>query len=84
MTEAELNTIIALPNAAIIAPAGHGKTEMIAEIVKRSARKLLLLTHTNAGVDAITKRLTKKSYFKDKVRGFYDSRFLYEMVSIVH
>ena len=66
MTEAELNTIIALPNAAIIAPAGHGKTEMIAEIVKHSARKLLLLTHTNAGVDAITKRLTKKAISKTK------------------
>lgn len=57
MTEHEWMELTATNNAAIIAPAGHGKTEMLAEIVNRSSGKLLLLTHTNAGVDAIKKRL---------------------------
>lgn len=60
MTEAELDKIIQMSSAAIIAPAGHGKTEMIADIVERSTGKQLLLTHTNAGVDAIDKRLKKR------------------------
>ena len=49
-----------MSSAAIIAPAGHGKTEMIADIVECSTGKQLLLTHTNAGVDAIDKRLKKR------------------------
>ena len=60
MTEAELDKIMQMSSVAIIAPAGHGKTEMIADIVERSTGKLLLLTHTNAGVDAIDKRLKKR------------------------
>ena len=55
-----------LPNASIVAPAGHGKTEMIAELVDHGNGKQLLLTHTNAGVDAITKRLKKHAVDKDK------------------
>ena len=66
MTDIELERILTLPNAAIIAPAGHGKTEMIADIVAHSNKKLLLLTHTNAGVDALTKRLAKKAIPKTK------------------
>ena len=66
MTEADLDKIMQMPSAAIIAPAGHGKTEMIAEIVKYAAGKQLLLTHTNAGVDAIEKRLQKRKVLKEK------------------
>lgn len=66
MTKAELDTIMNMPSAAIIAPAGHGKTEMIAEIVKFAVGKQLLLTHTNAGVDAIEKRLQKHNVSKGK------------------
>lgn len=61
MTEQEWNKLISTNTAAVIAPAGHGKTEMLAEIVERSSGKLLLLTHTNAGVDAIKKRMSKKN-----------------------
>lgn len=61
MIEQEWNELISTNTAAIIAPAGHGKTEMLAEIVERSSGKLLLLTHTNAGVDAIKKRMNKKN-----------------------
>ena len=66
MTEAELDKIMHMPSAAIIAPAGHGKTEMIAEIVQYAKGKQLLLTHTNAGVDAIEKRLQKRNVSKEK------------------
>lgn len=66
MTEPELQKIFELRNAAIIAPAGHGKTEMIADIVEHSSKKQLLLTHTNAGVDALVKRLNKRKVPKEK------------------
>ena len=66
MTEADLDKIMQISSVAIIAPAGHGKTEMIAEIVKHTEGKQLLLTHTNAGVDAIEKRLQKRKVSKEK------------------
>ena len=66
MTNAELDKIIKMPNAAIIAPAGHGKTEMISDIVRYADGKQLLLTHTHAGVDAIKNRLKKKNISKEK------------------
>lgn len=66
MTAAEIDKIMQMSSAAIIAPAGHGKTEMIAEIVKYAEGKQLLLTHTNAGVDAIEKRLQKRKVSKEK------------------
>ena len=40
--------------------------KMIAEIVKHAEGKQLLLTHTNAGVDAIEKRLQKRKVSKEK------------------
>ncbi len=61
MTEAELVSIFKHPTSAIIAPAGHGKTEMIADIVNYSSGKYLVLTHTNAGVDALKKRMEKRN-----------------------
>lgn len=66
MTEAELDIIMHMPSSAIIAPAGHGKTEMIADIVSHSSGKQLLLTHTNAGVDAIEKRMQRRRISKEK------------------
>ncbi|MDD2361757.1 MAG: AAA family ATPase [Oscillospiraceae bacterium] len=66
MTEVELTKIFQKSSSAIIAPAGHGKTEMIADIVEHSTGKQLLLTHTNVGVDALEKRLKKRSISKEK------------------
>lgn len=37
----------------VIAPAGYGKTHLIAEAVKVATRRQLVLTHTYAGVNAI-------------------------------
>lgn len=66
MNEAELDKIMQMPSSAIVAPAGHGKTEMIADIVNHATGRQLLLTHTNAGVDAIEKRLQKRRISKEK------------------
>lgn len=53
-------------NAAIIAPAGHGKTEMITDLVDNIPGKKLVLTHTNAGVSALQQRLNRKQVSHDK------------------
>ncbi len=66
MNENDLSTVKSMNSAAIIAPAGHGKTEMITELVSSIEGKHLLLTHTNAGVDALQKRLKKKGISKDR------------------
>lgn len=43
----------------VIAPAGFGKTHLIAESTKFSDKRQLILTHTHAGVDAIKRKLQK-------------------------
>ncbi|WP_085704553.1 UvrD-helicase domain-containing protein [Pseudomonas sp. B8(2017)] len=50
--------ILALSRQAVIAPAGHGKTELIAKAVALG-RRTLVLTHTHAGVHAIRARLKR-------------------------
>lgn len=46
----------------IIAPAGCGKTESIVNLIKEYAgdKKILVLTHTNAGIENIERRLRNK------------------------
>lgn len=66
MTDDELNEILNRKNAAIIAPAGHGKTEMITELVDKARGKQLVLTHTNAGVKALQERLRRRHVPSDK------------------
>ena len=66
MTDDELNQILTKENAAIVAPAGHGKTEMITEVVEKASGKQLVLTHTNAGVYALEDRLRKRGVSTDK------------------
>ena len=61
MKPEDLDSILSKPNAYIVAPAGHGKTEMIVDLVIATEGKALLLTHTNAGVDALKKRLKKRN-----------------------
>jgi DNA helicase-2/ATP-dependent DNA helicase PcrA len=41
----------------VIAPAGFGKTYLIAEAVSRSADRQLVLTHTYAGVNALRRKM---------------------------
>ena len=47
----------------VIAPAGHGKTEKISKIVSDYGgdKRILILTHTNAGVLSLLKRIKKKT-----------------------
>ncbi|MBB3302971.1 DNA helicase-2/ATP-dependent DNA helicase PcrA [Rhizobium sp. BK077] len=52
----------------IVAAAGCGKTEQIALAVAISSRRRLILTHTHAGVDAITRRMKKYRVSNDKYR----------------
>ena len=56
MLEAE--DLARLGNGAIVAPAGHGKTEQIAKVAALG-RRTLILTHTHAGVHAIRSRLKR-------------------------
>jgi len=44
----------------IIAPAGYGKTEEIADAVNFCSGKQLILTHTRAGVAALRDRMRTK------------------------
>ena len=54
----EAADLFALGNAAIVAPAGHGKTEIIANVAALGVRALVL-THTHAGVHAIRARMRR-------------------------
>jgi len=44
----------------VVAPAGCGKTDSIADAVKAAGGRFLVLTHTLAGVDSLRKRLKEK------------------------
>ena len=66
MKTEEIALIQSKQNAAIIAPAGHGKTEIITDLVDKLPGKKLVLTHTNAGVDALQQRMNRKNVSKDK------------------
>lgn len=54
----EPNDLLAIRRGAIVAPAGHGKTELIARTAALGQRTLIL-THTHAGVHALRARLKK-------------------------
>src|SRR6266540_2521296 len=53
--------ILAINHGSITAPAGCGKTQLIADALKRhvEAKPVLVLTHTNAGVVALRNRLDR-------------------------
>jgi len=50
--------LLAVRRGSIVAPAGHGKTELIARTAALG-RRTLVLTHTHAGVHALRARLKK-------------------------
>lgn len=57
----------------IVLPAGCGKTELIAAMaasIDAGSKPLLVLTHTNAGVDVVRKRFAKYGVRPDKARVF--------------
>ena len=54
----EAQDLLGVERGAIVAPAGHGKTELIAKVAALGKRTLVL-THTNAGIQAIRARLKR-------------------------
>lgn len=54
----DAQALLRLGNSAVVAPAGHGKTELIA-LAAAQGRRSLVLTHTHAGVHAIRARLRR-------------------------
>ena len=55
----ELSTVLAAHEGSgyVVAPAGYGKTHLIAESTARSAGRQLILTHTYAGVNALRRKM---------------------------
>lgn len=53
--------LLAIDRGLVVAPAGCGKTQLIADALKRhtGTKPVLILTHTNAGVVALRARLDK-------------------------
>jgi AAA domain len=47
------------PKSMLIAPAGYGKTHTIAECLKHTKGKQLILTHTHAGIVSIKEKIKK-------------------------
>ncbi|MBD3337669.1 MAG: AAA family ATPase [Candidatus Lokiarchaeota archaeon] len=70
------STLLSSKRASVIAPAGCGKTELIARTVnKDTEHRSLVLTHTYAGVDALRKRFKKlgtktSTYTVDTIAGW--------------
>lgn len=58
--------LLRLGNSSIVAPAGHGKTEVIAKVAALG-RRALVLTHTHAGVHAIRARLKRLGVLPSQV-----------------
>jgi hypothetical protein len=69
MAEVEID-LLALPSGRVTAPAGCGKTQLIADAISRHEGKapILVLTHTNAGVAALRQRLRDKRVPTQKFR----------------
>ena len=57
MTEELINQLLLSQRSYLIAPAGCGKTEIIARAVASANSKQLILTHTHAGVHSLRNRL---------------------------
>ena len=52
---------VSKPKSMLIAPAGYGKTHTIAECLKFTKGKQLILTHTHAGVASLKEKIHKAS-----------------------
>lgn len=65
MTEQEFDTFIINSPNVLVAPAGYGKTHTIASSVKalraKGIKRILVLTHTNAGITSIREKFKKES-----------------------
>ncbi len=57
----EYADFISKPKSMVIAPAGYGKTHSIAECLKHTTGKQLILTHTHAGVASLKEKIQKEN-----------------------
>lgn len=80
--EVDINKIKGMENIFMIAPAGCGKTETIADIISSTEQntKSLILTHTNAGVECLKKRLMNKKVSIEKYKIYTIASFCYKYV----
>jgi superfamily II DNA or RNA helicase len=62
--------LLAIDRGTVTAPAGCGKTHLIAQALARHSelKPVLVLTHTNAGVAALRARLDKAGVAADRYR----------------
>lgn len=51
---------VSKPKSMVVAPAGYGKTHAIAECLKHTKGKQLILTHTHAGVASLKEKIQKQ------------------------
>jgi len=77
MDQQQKQKFLSDPRGLMIAPAGHGKTYAIADMVKyvTSSKKQLVLTHTHAGISSIRKKMqilqvSSDKYQLDTICGF--------------
>jgi AAA domain len=56
----DYDDFISRPKSMLIAPAGFGKTTTVAECLKRTNGRQLILTHTHAGIAALKTKLRKE------------------------
>lgn len=78
-----VNFLFSTPSV-LVAPAGYGKTHSIAKSVKllkdKGVGKILVLTHTNAGISSIIEKLKKEDVNPKNVSVFTISGFLQKIV----
>ena len=79
----DIDKIKNMDNIFMIAPAGCGKTETIVDIIKEQNqnKKYLILTHTNAGVECISKRLKNKNVSNSQFKVYTIASFCYKYVN---
>lgn len=66
-TETNAALLAASEKVFVVAPAGFGKTELIARAIELSPKKSLILTHTHSGVNAMRARLQRFGVSRNKV-----------------
>ncbi|MDA8214289.1 MAG: AAA family ATPase [Nitrospiraceae bacterium] len=59
---------VSRPKSMVIAPAGYGKTHAIAECLKHTEGKQLILTHTHAGVASLKEKIQKMGIVSNQYR----------------
>ncbi|MCZ6595947.1 MAG: AAA family ATPase [Bacteroidetes bacterium] len=62
----DYNEFVSKSKSLLIAPAGYGKTHTVAECLKYTDGKQLILTHTHAGVASLKEKIKKNNISSDK------------------